>query len=127
METYNKLHEMTYKLIKHHRTDLTVHDKKTIQNNPNKPFLHITRDLGTTMILLDDCSNTEELNQLEKIVKFYLNENPLKILYYNQQKGFKRLSRKQTEDLFRNYKEREKRKAKIKAIEEDQANEFINY
>lgn len=123
MGTYKELYKKTHLLIKHNVSDLTVHDKKMIKNNPGKPFLHITRDLGTTMFFLDDCSNMKELEELEQlgeIVNFYLKEKPLLILYHDDQKGFKKLNSKQAKELFRNYKEREKRIAKIKAIEEEQ-------
>lgn len=125
MGIYKELYKKTHLLIKHNKTDLTHHDKKTLKGNPNKPFLHITRELGTAYFLLDDCSNMEELEELGEIINFYLKEKPLLILYHDQKEGFKTLNIKQAEELFRNYKEREERRAKIKAIEEEQRNIFL--
>lgn len=123
MKTYKELYKKTHLLIKHNKSDLTAHDKKTLKDNPNKPFLHITRELGTACFLLDDCSDTEELDQLEEMVNFYIKENPLLILFYDQ-KGFKSLNIKQAQELFRSYREAQERKARLKELEEEQ---LVNY
>lgn len=120
-EIYKELYSLTQGLIKHYKTDLTVHDKRIIKDNHNKPFLHITRATGTAMFVLDDCKQLDQLDRLEEMVRFHLKESrPLLILYHDSKKGFKKLNSKQAEEIFRKYREGEERKARIEAIEEEQ-------
>jgi tRNA 2-selenouridine synthase SelU len=42
MNIYNQLEEKVQPLLQAFKTDLTKHDKETIELNPETPFLHYT-------------------------------------------------------------------------------------
>lgn len=52
MTTYEQLLAQVGDVICLYRTDLTVHDKASIENNPGVPFLHWTTDRSTQMVFL---------------------------------------------------------------------------
>lgn len=49
---YEQLEAACLPLIKHFHDDLVKHDKATITAHPEMPFLHWTRDCGTTLVMM---------------------------------------------------------------------------
>jgi hypothetical protein len=49
---YQELEDRCLPLIQAFKDDLLVHDRKAIDDFPNTPFLHWTRDTGTTIVHL---------------------------------------------------------------------------
>lgn len=52
MDVYATIAKKSLKWLNYYKSDLIVHDKKTIENNPNIPFLHFTWNSGTYLMLL---------------------------------------------------------------------------
>lgn len=51
MRTFNELFRLSQHTVQHYRTDF-VHDFKTIKHYPGKPYVHLTRKCGTTLVML---------------------------------------------------------------------------
>lgn len=49
---YRQLKSKCLKLMTHFQTDLLVHDRRSIREHKNTPFLHWTRKLGTDICFL---------------------------------------------------------------------------
>ena len=47
MSVYEQLHALVAHHIQSYKEDLTKHDRNAIEAHPERPFLHITRKLGT--------------------------------------------------------------------------------
>ena len=47
MSTFETLQSKVGTFLESYQTDLTTHDRNFIEANPNRPFIHITRDSGT--------------------------------------------------------------------------------
>ena len=52
MTIYDEVEEKALPLIKAYQNDLLVHDRKTMTENPETPFLHFTGDTGTYLVLM---------------------------------------------------------------------------
>lgn len=57
MDVYATIAKKSLKWLNSYKSDLIVHDKKTIENNPNIPFLHFTWNSGTYLMLLRSAQN----------------------------------------------------------------------
>lgn len=49
---YRQLRAACLPLISYYQTDLVVHDRRGIRQNPGIPFLHWTREMGTRCVML---------------------------------------------------------------------------
>ena len=47
--TYEQLERLALPHLETFRADLTEHDRRWIENNPDTPFVHMTRDTGTIL------------------------------------------------------------------------------
>jgi len=49
---YTQLFKATEKHVKYYRSDMEI-DRKQIEERPNTPFLHLTRETGTTIVFFE--------------------------------------------------------------------------
>lgn len=54
MSVYEQLHALVAHHIQSYKEDLTKHDRNAIEAHPERPFLHITRKLGTWFFAMSD-------------------------------------------------------------------------
>lgn len=52
MDTYKHIESKSLPLMTDYQRDLTYHDKKIIDGNPGIPFIHITKNMGTNLVLM---------------------------------------------------------------------------
>jgi hypothetical protein len=137
---YNQLFKLTEKKIVNYREDLTEIDKRTILKNGKTKFIHISRRNGTSMInfykseifpkegektkhFLDNYATRKNiLDSNFTTLKFYLENEPLAIYFFDGEKLLKINSFKAIE-LFNKYKN-----ALLNQwSEEEEKKEILNY
>lgn len=89
MNTYKDLVKLVEKSVKNFRSDFKI-DEDIINNNPGLPFIHITRDNGTSLNLfhkLESFTEGKEMKQLNNLkIGFYWyvnNVKPNKITFFD--------------------------------------------
>ena len=120
-EVYQTLLQLTDSNVKSYRDDLLIHDKQSIEENPEIPFLHWTRSTGTTLVFLPPHDspafppkgqtvpylfgrvNRVELSQKPlETAQFFANQQGILTHHFDGQK-IRRITEGQAEEVARNY------------------------
>lgn len=118
MTIFEQLYKATIKDLKSFKSDLEI-DKKTIENEEGKKFIHITRATGTSLFMFftskDYPQRGEKAKYLfgkaerEKILKgqfhtieYYAENNPISAHYFDGEKLTK-VNIKKAVNLFKNH------------------------
>ncbi|MFT7280513.1 MAG: hypothetical protein ACI9DM_000232 [Cyclobacteriaceae bacterium] len=120
MRTFTQLFRKSQHSVKNYRTDF-VHDFKAIKKNPSAPYVHITRDNGTTMIIMRSEadiwaeimeSKFNELSDMKRVIDDVVNwnltllkhyiENP-NLFHHFDSKTLKRVQSKTAENVVREW------------------------
>lgn len=119
-DTYEKLKALCLPHLEAFQTDLLVHDKRSIEDNPGVPFLHFTRAWGTHMVVLIDAKDypgdgevvpylfgraTREhvLAQTVRIVEYMPKMDRQKCVCYFDGATLKTITQQQAEEIARRY------------------------
>lgn len=117
-DIFTTLYNRTKNDVKHYQDDFKI-DKKTIDKNPGKKFVHITREHGTALILFSSLdqypnkgeripylfgtTNREELIKGNLItIKHYINNNPISVNYFDG-RTLKKIKPEAAEQIYTNH------------------------
>lgn len=122
---YNKLYLKASKHVKFYREDLTHYDKKELTEKPELPFLHLTRETGTTLIFLFipfesfvDGYTIEESIQVKKdIFDHFFKPNKLKSINYFDSKNLNTVRPRTASQIFSDFIVKET--ARLKVLEKE--------
>jgi hypothetical protein len=116
---YSQLRKKASEFIEQSKTDLLI-DKKSIDQNPNIDFIHITRKYGTSLVLFykhttypkngifvpylfGTANNIMILEGQRTTLTYYLKEDPL-IIQYCKNGALTTINKEQALKIFANYK-----------------------
>lgn len=68
MSVHDQLVELCDTHIQRYRNDLLVHDKSEIERNPGIPFLHWTRESGTSLAMMHPTHNLPASGEIVPIL-----------------------------------------------------------
>jgi hypothetical protein len=119
-ELYQAIENIAGKHVKHYKEDLTTHDKNSIERDSKTPFIHISRETGTSLqrfYKLDQYPKKGEtiqymfnaqakrkqlLDGINTTIEHYLNWGPKTVLFWDGKK-LKRITPEQARNEFNQY------------------------
>lgn len=122
---YNQLEKISLPLLTRFSTDLTEHDKRILSNYKGN-FIHITRKTGTALIKLKKYNCIEQRDGEKCLLDYYLNQDPLLIVYFDGSK-LKKITPDQAIEKAQIYFDREIESININIEEKAGPNNFIKY